>query len=48
MLKVGEGFLMSAVASVCRVDPVNTRGKAAIDINRVYTTHRFQAGLLCI
>ena len=34
---------MGIVASVYRVGPVNTRGKAAIDINRPYTIHRLKA-----
>ena len=36
------GFLINIVASVYRVGPVTTRGKAAIDSNRSYTIHRLQ------
>ena len=41
------GVLICIVASVYRVGPVNTRGKAAIDINKSYTIHRLQAEPLC-
>ena len=34
--------------SLCRVGSVNTRGKAAIDINRPYTTQRLKSGFLYI
>ena len=41
-LLVCWGGLIDIVASVCRLDPVNTRDKAAIDINRVQATHRLK------
>ena len=39
--------LIGIVASVYRVGPVTTRGKAAIDSNRSYAIHRLQANPQC-